>query len=166
MIAALLACNANGPPRAPEKLDSSCWPVVASMRLLTPELGTGKGLLRPITEMTADGALYNLDDTARYRLGMFALIRADALYDSRNKKVLSCVDRALVLGDGTEMSRYDSNDVYLVEHSRLWITSDGTLMRQDWDGPAHSQGRIEGVTLRTRRTAMLLVLAGLGGFPR
>jgi hypothetical protein len=136
------------------------------MRLLTPDLVTGKGPLRPITEMTADGELYNLDDTSKSRLGMFARIRADALYDSRNKKILSCVGHALVLGHGTEMSRYDNSDVYIVEHSRFWITSDGTLMRQDWDRPAHSEGRIEGVTPTTRRTAMLLVLVGLGGFPR
>jgi hypothetical protein len=150
---------------APHDVGSACWPV-APMRLLTPDLGTGTGPLAPLTEVTADGALYNLDASTHERLPMFARVHDDALYDAKGQRVLSCTHRVLVLSDGKEMSRYEGEDVYVVDHTRLWITGDGTLMRQDWDRPAHAQGCIEGVSPSLRRTAMLLVLVGLGGFPR
>jgi hypothetical protein len=121
------------------------------MRLVALEHGSE---WEPIAEMQGDGAIYGLKNGQRKFAGR---VSNDALLDAHDTPSLTCVHREVGLPGVTTKGHYDDHDAYVDERTRIAIADDGTVSMNGKPGGA----KIEGPIAKTRRTAVLLVLAAL-----
>jgi hypothetical protein len=138
--------GASALPSAPE----TCWPV-APMRLVALEHGTEE---KPIAEMQGGGSIYGLKRGERKFAGR---LYHDALLDAYDTPSLTCVHREVGLPGVTTKGHYDAEDAYVDERTRIAIADDGTVTLNGKAGGV----RVDGPIAKTRRTAILLVLAAL-----
>ena len=106
----------------------------------------------PLAEMQGDGSIYGLKNGSRK---FFGRVSNDALLDAHDVPSLTCIHREVSLPAAEAKGRYDEHDVYADDRTRIQIADDGTVTLNGASGNV----RIEGPIQKTRRTAMLLVIA-------
>jgi hypothetical protein len=141
--------TSTGPSTAPDAPET-CWPV-APMRLVALEHGTEE---EPVAEMQGDGSIYGLKKGTRKFAGR---VLHDALLDAYDTPSLTCVHREVGLPGVTTKGHYDAQDAYVDAGTRIAIADDGTVTLNGKSGGV----RVEGPIAKSRRTAILLVLAAL-----
>jgi len=125
-----------------------CWPV-APMRIVVDE--------KPYAEMAGDGSMYRLSRDERHFLGRVA---NDAVLDAHDTPSMTCIHKEIDIVGGSFKGKYDERDAYVDERTKIEVGGDGTITFTG-DGRAQTRGRVEGVTPRTRRTAVLFVMTAL-----
>lgn len=138
---------------APPASDYPCWPV-APMRLVVPRRG---GEWEPIVEMQGDGAIYRYKDGARK---FVARVKNDALLDAHDVPSLTCIHREIAVPGAAAKAQYDEKDTFFDSRVHITVADDGAVTMS---GAPGVDVRIEGPITKTRRTAVLLVLAALMG---
>jgi len=121
------------------------------MRLVALEHGTE---WEPMAEMTGDGSIYVLKKERKF----FGRVSSDALMDAHETPTLTCVHREVGLPGVTNKGKYDEHDAYVDGPNTISIADDG-MVTMNGKGDGHV--KIEGPIAKTRRTAILLVIAAL-----
>jgi hypothetical protein len=155
LLGALIACggastnaNTNGAGSTNGAVD--CWPV-APMRLVALEHGTE---WEPMAEMTGDGSIYVLKKERKF----FGRVSNDALMDAHETPTLTCTHREVGLPGNAMKGRYDDHDAYVDGPTTIAIADDGMVTM---NGRGDGKVKIEGPLPKTKRTAVLLVIAAM-----
>jgi uncharacterized protein (DUF1684 family) len=127
------------------------------MRLLVERHGKD---WEPLVEMQGDGAIYKYKDAARQFVGQ---VKNDALLDAHEVPSLTCIHREIGVPGAEAKARYDEHDTYYDSRIHITVADDGTVTAAGAPGEPAFGVRIEGPITKTRRTAVLLVLAALMG---
>lgn len=130
--------------------DFPCWPV-APMQLLALEHGAE---WVPIAEIQGDGWIYNTKKERHF----VARVSNDALLDMHDVPNMTCIHREIDIAGGQNKGHYDASDAYVDARTRIEVGDDGMVTL---NGSAPKSVKVVGVVPKTRRTAVLLVIAAL-----
>ncbi len=130
-----------------------CWPV-APMRLVVEQDGQQK----PVAEMIGDGSMYSLKRGERHFVGR---ISNDSVLDVHDTPSMTCIHREIDMVGGGNKGRYDEQDAYVDSRTRIAVGDDGAITLTMGAHPPQTSGRVEGVTPKTRRTAVVFVMSVL-----
>ena len=111
-----------------------------------------------IAEMEGDGAIYTSWNGKRRFVGR---VSNDAILDAHGTPTLTCVHREVGLPGTEAKGHYDERDGFVDDHRHITIGDDGMVSRN-----GELSMRVEGPIAKTRRTAVLLVLAAFPPQPR
>lgn len=112
-----------------------------------------------IAEMQSDGAIYTLWNGKRRFVGR---VSNDVLVDAHGTPTLTCAHREVGLPGTEAKGHYDERDDFVDDHRRITILDDGMVSTNG----ESSMVRVEGPIAKTRRTAVLLVIAAFPPRPR
>ncbi len=123
-----------------------CWPV-AAMRISVD----GK----IVAEMQGDGSMYATGRTQKYFAGRIA---NDAVLDAHDTPSMTCIHKEIDIVGGAFKGKYDERDAFVDANMKIEIGDDGAIT---FTGHAPTRWRVEGITPRTRRTAVIFVMSVL-----
>ena len=147
LFVAFACCGGATTSATAPRTTEACWPV-APMRLFDEHAPTSE----PIAEIEVDGTIYVSDHGSRTIAGR---VSNDAFIDAHDHR-MTCVRREVTLQPGMK-GHYDAHDALVMEGRSIAVRDDGVITLNG----VPAGGRIEGPIVDHRRTAILLLLAGM-----
>ncbi len=123
---------------------------------INPQTPPDQDPWQPAVEMQGDGAIYAYAKDGARRF--VAQVKNDALVDAHEVPTLTCIHREIASPGSAAKATYDEHDTYVDDRMHITIADDGMVTVSNAEGRG---ARIEGPIAKTRRTAILLVLAAL-----
>ena len=148
-----VACGGATSAKTPGAFEP-CWPL-GPMRVLAVTNANAPELFG---EIQGDGTIWVLEHGSRKLVGR---VTHDALLDPDGAPLITCVHREVSLGSTSMRGHYDADDAFVMDGRRVIVRDDGTVTM---DGRSTGT-RFEGAIAGKRRTAILLLLAGMISAP-